>query len=76
MSFLGANFTNHIYHLSFFHYHLAKRINIQKWVYKYTVGLSFSKSATFSLQKFPFQLLKVPLLECKSGTFGNPFLTV
>ena len=48
-------------------------INIQKWAYKYTVELSLSKSATFSLQKFPFQLLKVPLLECKSGTFGRHF---
>ena len=72
-------FRNHICHLSFIIYHLAKRfrerINIQKWAYKYAVELSFSKSATFSLQKFPFQLLKVPLLECESGTFGKPILT-
>ena len=29
-------------------------INIQKRTYKYAVELSFSKSATFSLQKLPF----------------------
>ena len=49
-------------------------INIRKRAYKYTVELSLSKSATFSLQKFPFHLLKVPLLECESGTFGKHFL--
>gem|GEM_PF-5249612 len=50
-------------------------INMRKWVHKHAVELSLSKSATFAFQKLPFQLLKVPLLQAKSGTFGRLCVT-
>ena len=50
-------------------------INMRKWVHKHAVELSLSKSATFAFQKLPFQLLKVPLLQAKSSTFGKPYIT-
>ena len=53
----------------------SQRINIRKRAYKYAVELSFSKSWTFALWKFNFHLLKVQLLQAKSWTFGNHFLT-